>query len=170
MVAPDQPHTADTATSLEAFMGEVAAARDPRDLRRVLGRAARHTDDLTARVPLREGELTRLVLTDSEELHVVLIGWPPGQHSAPHDHGGSSCMLRVLRGVATERRYELDDDGFAVEVEADVYLPGSVLECDGDDIHALGCDAGASEPLFTLHVYRPRPAMREHPLRAGVVA
>ncbi|MCW5777152.1 MAG: cysteine dioxygenase family protein [Phycisphaeraceae bacterium] len=107
---------------------------------------------------------TRRVLFESQGLSVVLCGWLPGQRSEPHDHGGSLCALRVLRGVATEARYEITQDGRAREVERDDYLPGSVLACDGSDVHALINDRGSSEPLVTLHLYRPTPLMTEYDL------
>lgn len=106
------------------------------------------------------GRYTRRVLFQDDRVSVLLLGWLPGQASEIHDHGGSACCFRVLRGVAVEGRYEVDADGDAVEVSRDAFLPGSVLGCDGTDIHAIANEAGADEPLVTLHVYRPAPVMR----------
>ena len=47
---------------------------------------------------------TRLALTDGVELW--LLSWLPGQHTAPHDHGGASGAFAVLLGeVAETYRY-----------------------------------------------------------------
>ena len=46
----------------------------------------------------------RLALTDGVELW--LLSWLPGQHTAPHDHGGASGSFTVLQGeLAEEYRY-----------------------------------------------------------------
>lgn len=114
-----------------------------------------------------EEKYTRLELVATDAELVVLIVWLPGQFSQAHDHGGSRCSFRVLQGVATERRYEAVDDSHATPVEEDRFLPGSIVSCDGDEIHAMGNDPASSEPLVTLHVYRPRPMMREYHVVQG---
>lgn len=112
------------------------------------------------------GSYTRFELRRDAGAMVVLIVWFPGQWSPPHDHGGSSCVFRVQRGVAHERRFTLDADGYALAVDEDRYLPGAIVACLGDDIHAMGNSADCVDPLVTLHVYRPCPVMREHPVRS----
>ena len=119
------------------------------DLARLAGLAA-----------FESGRYTRRVLFQDDRVSVLLLGWLPGQASEIHDHGGSACCFRVLRGVAVEGRHEVDAEGDAVEVSRDAFLPGSVLGCDGTDIHDIANEAGADEPLVTLHVYRPAPVMR----------
>ncbi|MGA6167164.1 cysteine dioxygenase [Amycolatopsis magusensis] len=42
----------------------------------------------------------RLALTDGVELW--LLSWLPGQHTAPHDHGGAAGSFTVLQGQLTE--------------------------------------------------------------------
>lgn len=114
------------------------------------------------------GHYTRRVIHEGPHATVLLLGWLPGQSSEPHDHGGSLCAFRVLRGVATESRFELNAAGHAVEVSCDTFLPGSVLGCDGSEIHAISNDPAAGDPLVTLHVYRPAPVMRTYALAGGV--
>lgn len=113
---------------------------------------------------------TRRVLHQDNNISVLLLGWLPGQTTEIHDHGGSRCAFRVLRGTATESRYELDAHGLAVEVESDEFLPGSVIGCDGAEIHSMRNDRAASEPLVTLHIYKPAPEMRVYrPSERGVL-
>lgn len=116
---------------------------------------------------LSKSAYTRTELVASDDLLVVLIAWLPGQFSEPHDHGGSSCLLRVLRGVATERRFEPQGDGPVSILEEDRYLPGAVIACEGNDIHALGNEADHVDVLITLHLYRPQPVMREYRVASG---
>ncbi len=105
---------------------------------------------------------TRRVLYEDITISILLLGWLPGQSTDIHDHGGSLCAFRVLRGRAIESRYELNEQGLAVEVERDEYLPGSVIGCDGTEIHSMRNDAAASDPLVTLHLYQPAPTMRTY--------
>lgn len=121
----------------------------PESLRAALPKCVRFNPD----------SYTRQIVHECDRICVMLLGWLPGQASEIHDHGGSVCALRVLQGVATERRFEIDAFGLAVERSRDDYLPGSVLGCDGADVHSLGNDPAASQPLVTLHVYRPAPRM-----------
>lgn len=113
---------------------------------------------------------TRFEIVSTEAVLLVLIAWRPGEFSPAHDHGGSSCLFRVLRGVATERRFAFRADGRVRTVEEERFLPGSIVACDGEDIHALGNDADQDEMLITLHVYRPRPKMRTYGVADGVEA
>src|SRR5213075_806411 len=43
---------------------------------------------------------SRLALT--EEVEVWLLSWLPGQHTAPHDHGGASGAFTVALGQLSE--------------------------------------------------------------------
>lgn len=97
-----------------------------------------------------------------DRLHVLLTAWLPGQFSPPHTHAGSQCDFRVLKGVATERRFTPTPGGGVTLIEEDRYLPGSIVSWNGEDIHALGNDADHAEVLLTLHVYRPAPNRQEY--------
>ena len=112
-------------------------------------------------------QYVRHVLHRDERCEALIIGWLPGQFSEIHDHGDAECAFRVLRGVGVEKRYEPVHGSLARESSRDVYLPGSVVSCVDGDIHSMGADADSSEPLLTLHVYRPEPVMRAYQLAAG---
>ncbi len=108
---------------------------------------------------------SRIELLRTSDVLVVLIIWRPGHFSKPHDHGGSQCLFRVLDGIATEQRFTLELDGSVSLAEEDTYLPGAVVQCLGDDIHAMGNRLDQSETLLTLHAYSPCPLMHEYPYR-----
>lgn len=109
---------------------------------------------------------TRIELLRTLGVSLVLIVWRPGQFSPPHDHGGSRCIVRVVRGIATERRYEVDSGGLAHLIDAERFHAGCVTRCNGADVHAIGNDPTRAEPLLTLHLYTPSPEMRTFPERA----
>lgn len=165
----------DTAIQTNSAVSAIEAefcerARRCRDLDAIRALLADLPDEIRSmwrRTEFDPAGYTRRVLHRDESVSVLLLGWLPGQASEIHDHGGSACCFRVLRGVAVESRYEIDPQGAALEVSRDAFLTGSVLACDGTDIHSIVNDRAAAEPLVTLHVYRPEPVMRYYKAAAG---
>src|SRR5436305_351677 len=43
--------------------------------------------------------------------HALILCWRNGQASPIHDHRGSACAVRVLKGQATETVYEMTEEG-----------------------------------------------------------
>src|SRR5215471_21362697 len=41
--------------------------------------------------------------------HALVLCWSNGQRSPIHDHRGSACAVRVLRGQATETVFEMTE-------------------------------------------------------------
>jgi cysteine dioxygenase len=101
---------------------------------------------------------TRLTLGCSAGYEALLLCWMPGQFSPLHDHSGSECAFRVLRGEGVETKFRLA--GAAILNEDTRSLPtNTVCASHHGDIHELGCDCG--EGLVTLHLYSPSaPKMR----------
>jgi len=119
--------------------------------------------DLALLGPINPTSYTRFELVESDDVRVVLIVWQPGAFTPPHDHGGSTCTFSVLQGTATERRYEYLNNANRVSiVDTERIHVGQVASCNGQHIHAMGNDVNAPQQLVTLHLYRPRPIMREH--------
>jgi uncharacterized NAD(P)/FAD-binding protein YdhS/predicted metal-dependent enzyme (double-stranded beta helix superfamily) len=95
----------------------------------------------------------RVVLRDHYEL--LVLTWLPGQASAPHDHTGSVCAVRVVQGEAVEGCYRIAADGYAdLEYETAV-RPGPVSAGQDAGVHSVRNPAGAGAPLVTVHVYAP---------------
>lgn len=103
-----------------------------------------------------DGRSTRVLHEDGQG-RIMLLAWLPGRGSAIVSYGQSVNVFRVLRGVATEIRYEVNDSGSAIETSRDHFLPGSVVVCEVGEVHAILNDAAASEPLVTLLIQRPAP-------------
>lgn len=153
--------------SPEALLTALRNAGSHGEVERILGRHRHALDRLASHAGFDLVGYRREELIREDGLLVVLIGWLPGQASPPHDHGGSACVYRVLRGVAEERRFERLPSG-EVRVEAvERFAANATIRCEGEDIHSLGNPVDATAPLVTLHVYRPAPAMRFHPIAAG---
>lgn len=154
------------------FCTKASRSRDLEQIRALLTDPPFDVAALAAGAEFSPDRYTRKAIFMDDAVSVLLLGWLPGQATEIHDHGGggSACCFRVLQGIAVESRYEPDANGDAVEVARDRFLPGSVLGCDGTDIHAIVnelAEGGGGEPLVTLHVYRPAPVMRNYRLALG---
>lgn len=100
----------------------------------------------------------RRVLLDGEHVEAMIARWTPGVPCAPHDHGDSAGVVRLLRGAARHQRWQVAD-GHCAPVDDERIEAGAVLSCGPKMVHSMGC-AGDAEPLVTLHFYMgPIPHM-----------
>lgn len=114
----------------------------------------------------------RTLLFRSDHVELLVMTWLPGQRSAVHDHAGSVCAVRVMQGLALERRYRDVGDGAAVACDQiELLEEGATTISVDDDIHSLGnalaSGAPAEQRLVTVHIYSPPlRAMRRYAERA----
>src|SRR5262245_65673580 len=123
---------------------------------RTLDQLYSYLDSLDGRAPLDEliSELSGLNV-DAEELeeflcfssrgytrnlvragpwyHLLVLCWKNGQRSPIHDHTGSSCGVRVLRGVLTETAFVFVPHGRVKAVGSRDLAAGAV--CGSPDRH-----------------------------------
>lgn len=85
----------------------------------------------------------------------LALCWKNGQRSPIHDHKGSSCGVRVLRGVATETFFEFAPNGLVKAVSSRDLHPGEVCGSQDDDMHQVSNLQAGGADLVTLHVYSP---------------
>ncbi|MFT4624679.1 MAG: putative metal-dependent enzyme (double-stranded beta helix superfamily) [Myxococcota bacterium] len=93
----------------------------------------------------------RRVIIDTPRLEGMIAQWTRGLPCAPHDHGGSSGAVRVLRGEALHTVWRLTE-GRLEAVLTERIAAGHVLQCGPGMIHSM-VDAGGEHPLVTLHLY-----------------
>lgn len=86
--------------------------------------------------------------------HALVLCWRAGQRSPIHDHGGSSCAVRVLKGVATETQFEQTRDGLIYPTLTRRMPAGTVCGSQDRDIHQMS-NLQSGLDLVTLHVYSP---------------
>jgi cysteine dioxygenase len=84
---------------------------------------------------------------------MLVLCWAPGQFSPIHDHAGSTCAVRVIRGTASETVYQQTEH--EVLQQTSHWVAGDVFGGSDGDIHAVGNFAPDDTPLVTLHVYSP---------------
>lgn len=133
-------------SSLVRPRGPLWTPTELRDLVDTVG--VRHRDHLLSRVMFASPHRwwARLALT--EEVEVWLLSWLPGQHTAPHDHGGASGAFSVVLGSVSETyRY-----------------PGGDVRQRGHDVgSSIGFGPGRAHQVWnttreraaTVHAYSP---------------
>ena len=87
--------------------------------------------------------------------NALVLCWKNGQRSPIHDHKGSSCGVRVLRGTLTETLFELTPNGHVKATFSRDLLPGGVIGSEDTDIHQISNLQLGDADLVTLHVYSP---------------
>jgi cysteine dioxygenase len=86
--------------------------------------------------------------------HALVLCWRAGQVSPIHDHRGSACAVRVIRGEATETIYEMTEEGRVFATRTRQLTEGYMCATQDLDIHQLG-NTQPSGDLITLHIYSP---------------
>lgn len=124
--------------------------------------ALRDLERLAAEYQCREDELpiqfssepyTRIVLQRDESVEVVLICFAAGQTSSVHDHRGSNCVIRVVRGRVLETLFDREDGGTLAHALHHYLSPGDVSGLDGEQVHQLSNVDNAGSVL--LNFYSP---------------
>src|SRR2546423_12256352 len=54
---------------------------------------------------------TRNLIRGGPWYNVLVLCWKNGQRSPIHDHSGSSCAVKILRGTATETSFHYPPNG-----------------------------------------------------------
>jgi cysteine dioxygenase len=89
----------------------------------------------------------------------LVLCWRNGQRSPIHNHRGSHCGVRVLRGVATETVFARAPNRLVVPVGSRELPAGHVCASADEDIHQVSNLQAGGADLVTLHVYSP-PLLR----------
>lgn len=100
----------------------------------------------------------RVVLYRDENVEIVLIFWPKGVRSRPHDHGKSHGITIVLKGLVFDITFDKKTKEL-VHVgihEADL---SRGMEESPKQIHIVG-NASREEEAITLHIYAPQLKMK----------
>jgi cysteine dioxygenase len=112
-------------------------------------------EDVASHVRFADNYYQRNLLRAGDQYHAWVLCWKNGQRSPIHDHHGSSCVVRVLRGVLTETKFEFAPNGHVKAVASRDYAPGSLFGSQDNDLHQVSNLQAGSADLVTLHVYAP---------------
>ncbi|MCB1185625.1 cysteine dioxygenase family protein [bacterium] len=103
-----------------------------------------------------EGFYQRNLLHDGPAYQALVICWLNGQRSLIHDHVGSSCGVKVLRGTATETVFDWSDNRMIYPTRTSMLNEGCVCAAQDMDIHQISNLQADNRDLVTLHIYSPR--------------
>ena len=81
------------------------------ELKAQVSRLRLQCEDLAEFIRFSERGYQRNLVRAGGWYNVLVLCWKNGQRSPIHDHAGSVCALRVLRGVLTETLFEFTPNG-----------------------------------------------------------
>jgi len=137
--------------ALDAYEGRIPLDR----LAAHLEGASLGFEDVRPHAVFGERTYRRNLLHAGPAYQALILCWKNGQRSPIHDHRGSSCGVRVLRGVATETRFSLSPNGMVLATHSRELAEGSVCASQDADIHQMSNLQAGGADLVTLHVYSP---------------
>jgi cysteine dioxygenase len=116
-------------------------------------------EDLVAYQVFSPQRYMRNRLHDGPAYQALVLCWRNGQRSPIHNHRGSNCGVKVLRGVATETTFARAPNGLVVPVRSHDLPTAHVCASADQDIHQVSNLQAGGADLVTLHVYSP-PLLR----------
>ena len=111
--------------------------------------------DFEPYVKFSEQNYQRNLMKQGLEYHALVLCWRNGQRSFIHNHKGSACAVRVIKGAATESFFDIGDNGLIFPVRSCVYREGQVIGSNDADIHQISNLQADDKDLITLHIYTP---------------
>lgn len=124
-------------------------------LRERLERLDLEFEDIEQYARFSESRYQRNLLHAGTGYQALILCWRNGQRSPIHDHRGSSCGVRVLKGIATETIFEHAPNGMIYPTRTRELATGGVTGSQDDDIHQVSNLQPAGADLVTLHIYSP---------------
>ncbi len=112
-------------------------------------------DDVRDFVRFSDERYQRNLMHAGSGYHVLILCWKNGQRSPIHDHRGSSCGVRVIRGVATETSFKHSANGLVYAVASCELPENGVCGSQDTDMHQVSNLQPGDADLVTLHVYSP---------------
>jgi cysteine dioxygenase len=116
-------------------------------------------EDLTSYLVFNPARYVRNRLHDGPAYQALVLCWRNGQRSPIHNHRGSNCGVKVLRGVATETAFARAPNGLVYPTSSRDLPPGHICASADEDVHQVSNLQAGGADLVTLHVYSP-PLMR----------
>ena len=114
--------------------------------------------DLAGALVFADRNYRRIAIRRRPHYEALVLCWKSGQRSPIHNHLGSSCVVRVVEGRATETSYVSSPCGKLVPQRSRTFPAGSVTGCRDEAIHQMANLEPPGQDLITLHVYSPPPS------------
>jgi cysteine dioxygenase len=137
------------------YLDALTARPDLSRLLEGLSRFEIDLDDLTEHLHFAPESYRRNLVRSGPKYQAWLLCWKNGQRSPIHDHSGSACVVRVLRGTLTETLFEMAPNGHVKASFSRDFAEGRMLGSEDTDIHQVSNLQAEDADLVTLHVYAP---------------
>jgi cysteine dioxygenase len=144
-----------TLEQLFAYLNDLPGRASVEELTGQLSRLDVTCDDLAEFIKFSDRHYTRNLVRGGLYYHALVLCWKNGQRSPIHDHKGSSCGVRVLRGTLTETFFEVAANGLIKATRSRELSAGAVCASQDTDIHQISNLQAGSDDVVTLHVYSP---------------
>jgi len=112
-------------------------------------------DDVKEFAQFSDQSYRRNLMHEGSGYQALIICWKNGQRSPIHDHKGSSCGVKILKGVATETLFVTAPNNLIYPTTSEWLFEGDVTGSENSDIHQVSNLQEGSRKLVTLHVYFP---------------
>jgi cysteine dioxygenase len=146
---------AQTLNPLFAYLDRLQGRAALPELTAVMAQLEVDCDDVASSIRFSDRGYARNLMRAGRWYNALVLCWKNGQRSPIHDHKGSSCGVRVLRGTLTETLFEMTPNGHVKATFSRDLLPGSVIGSEDTDIHQISNLQLGDADLVTLHVYSP---------------
>src|SRR5436190_9771106 len=93
--------------------------------------------DLAPHVRFSDQKYRRNLVRGTDWYNLWVLCWRNGQRSPIHDHRGSSCAVRVLRGTMTESQFVFAPNGHVKPTLSRDLAPGAVVGSEDTDMHQV---------------------------------
>src|SRR6478609_11090291 len=110
-------------------------------------------DTLAAYLVFKADRYVRNLVHQGPGYQALALCWRNGQRSPIHNHRGSSCGVKVLRGVATETAFGRAPNGLVVATGSSDLAEGAICGSYDDDVHQVSNLQAGGADLVTLHIY-----------------
>jgi quercetin dioxygenase-like cupin family protein len=123
------------------------------DAARLTEQAARLAGEIqaTGRPPGGPPGAWQVPLLLADDVEVWLLGWPAGQTTPAHDHGGSAVALTVVEGALSE---ECLDPTIWTTSRRTTWRAGQTTVFPPGHVHVLG--PAGDRPAVAVHAWSPR--------------
>src|ERR1700741_2052718 len=109
-------------------------------------------DELGEHVRFSEEQYARNLVCKGPWYNALVLCWKNGQRSPIHDHAGSSCAVKILRGTATETVFDYAPNGHVWATGSRQHQPGAVIGSQDSDLHQISNLQAGNADLVTLHI------------------
>ncbi len=141
--------------ALTEYASGLSARIPVMELRRRLEALEISAEDLAEHTIFDDSGYRRNLVYECEMADFLLLCWRSGQRSPIHNHAGSTCGFKVLKGTGVETVFNPTPCGQVVAVSSTVMKEGYICAAKDADIHQVSNLQAPGQDLITLHIYSP---------------